>query len=201
MRVFFALFGGEKARKLAGAIRRFGARKDGAILVEAALVLPILILLFLALVEFSEAFTARRRVGAVAATTADLVAQAQSVTTSDLDDIVSVANSIMAPYAVAPLSITITSVGFNSQNQIVELWSCSWSTVSAAPSCSATGAAFTLPAGLLSSGQNSVSAQSLIVAQTSYTFTPPIGQYLLGGVTFNQTAYFTPRITPYVTKQ
>jgi Flp pilus assembly protein TadG len=174
----------------------FASRGEGAVLIEAAIVIPILVMLLVGMVEFSQAFTARRRAGTVAITTADLVAQASSVTTSDLNDIVSVANNLMAPYPVAPLSVTVSSVGYNSNNTIVTLWSCAWTSISAAPSCTATGAAATLPSGLVLSGE----AQSIILVQTSYVFKPAVGEFLLGGVTFSQTAYFTPRLSAYVQK-
>ncbi len=186
---------GAAARFLAG-WHAFDKDERGAILFEAAIVIPILVMIFVGMVEFSQAFTARRRAGAVASTTADLVAQAQSVTTADLNDIVSVSNSLMAPYPVAPLSLTITSVGLDANNQSIALWSCSWSAVGATPACVANNAPYALPAGLVSQQGNSV-----IVSDVTYLFTPPVGRFLLGGVTFNPKAYFKPRLTPLVTKQ
>jgi Flp pilus assembly protein TadG len=152
-------------------------------------------MMFLGMVEFSEAFTARRKVGIATSTMADLVSQTESVTTASLNDIVSVSNSIMAPYPAAPLSITITSVGLDSNGNSVALWSCAWATVAAAPNCASTGAAFVLPPGLLVQPTDTV-----IVVQTSYNFKPPVGQFLLGGLTFSQAAYFKPRLTAAITK-
>ncbi|MGA7329146.1 MAG: TadE/TadG family type IV pilus assembly protein [Rhodomicrobium sp.] len=181
--------------RLAAATRLFGRRDDGAILFEAAIVIPILLMMFLGMVEFSEAFTARRRVATVATTTADLVSQATSVSTADLNDIVSVANSLLAPYSVSTLNVTISSVGYDANSNVVSYWNCTWSNVSAAPTCASPGTAPTLPTGLISAGQ------SIIVAQASYTFTPPIGQFLLGGVPFNSIAYYKPRFTLTVAMQ
>ncbi len=179
-------------RRAAGA----AAGERGAILVEAAIVLPVLILIFLGMVEFSQAFTARRRVQSVASTAADLVAQNASVTTANLQDIASAATQLMPPFSTTGLSLTITSVGEDNQNNIVSLWSCSFSSISAAPTCTAGGAYSTLPSGLIAS-----SSDSVIVAQTSYTYTPVIGEFLTAGVTFTGASYFQPRVSQTVTKQ
>ncbi len=184
-------------RRLARVPGRLVKEDKGAVLVEAAIVIPILLMIFLALVEFTEAFTAKRRAAAVAATAADLTAQALKVSTSDLNDIVYAANSIMAPFSASPLSVTISSVGYDSHNNLVDMWSCSWSSPTAGGSCTGQSATpVTLPSGLITQG----SGQCLIVAQTSYTFTPAIGQFLLSGVNFSQSAYYVPRLTECIQK-
>jgi Flp pilus assembly protein TadG len=175
---------------------RMGAGKKGAVLVEAAIVFPVLILIFVGMVEFSQAFTARRRVQAVAAAAADLVAQNAAVTTADLRDIASAGSQLMTPFSSTGLTLKITSVGQDKHNHIVSLWRCSWSSISASPSCSTGGAYTTLPAGLIVS-----STDSVIVGQTSYAYTPIFGQFLQGGVTFTGASYFKPRVSQTVTKQ
>ncbi len=221
--------------RLVAAVRRLAAGGEGAILAEAALVIPVLLLLLVAMVEFTQAFAVRRRTAAVAATTADLVSQAVSISTSDLNDIVSAANNLMPPYSVTPLTVTITSVQLaqnpnqdTANNQVTANWSCSWSSISAAPVCSGantpysdcganrnTGApdcpvsSTSLPPGLLGSGNDpnnpsvtygTGTGQCIIIVQTSYLFAPTVGRFLLHGVTFNQTSYFAPRNTACVQK-
>ncbi len=181
---------------------QFIAREDGAILFEAAIVLPILLMIFVGMVEFSQAFTAKRRVASVAITTADLVAQAASVTTSNLNDIVSISNALLAPLSVKTLTVTVTSVGLDANNNAATLWICTWSKIGAAPSCTvsaqgctATGAAYSLPKGLTLQPGN-----SLIVTNATYKYNPQIAKFLMGGVTFNSASYFKPRQVSCVTK-
>jgi Flp pilus assembly protein TadG len=190
------LKGSRRPAKLCRRVARVGAGKRGAVLVEAAIVFPILILIFVGMVEFSQAFTARRRVQAVAATAADLVAQNATVTTADLNDIVSAGSQLMTPFSATGLTLRITSVGQDEQNNIVSLWSCSWSSISASPSCTAGGDYTTLPAGLIVS-----STDSIIVGQTSYAYTPLFGQFLQDGVTFSGASYFRPRVSQNVAKK
>ncbi len=169
--------------------------ESGAVLIEAAIVLPILLTIFFGMVEFSNAFTAKRRVQSVASTTGDLVAQAQSVTIPDLADIASVGAQLMQPFSSSGLTVTISSVSEDSQSNITVQWSCSWSSISATPTCAQTGAAYKgAPAGVLSAGE------SIIVSQASYAFTPVIGEFL-GAVTFTAASYFRPRLVASVALQ
>ena len=177
-------------------ISRLPAGERGTIAIEAAIILPLLILIFLGMVEFSQALTVKRRVQNVASATADLVAQSQTVTTAQLNDIANIGAQLMLPFSSTGIALTITSVAEDSQNNITVQWSCSWATLSSSANCSASGAAYTgLPAGLLSAGQ------SLIIGRTSYPYTPAIGEFLTGGLTFAGASYFRPRLVSSVVKQ
>lgn len=176
--------------------RRGLTNEKGAILIEAALIFPVLLMIFLGMVEFSQAFTAKRRVQSVSSTVADLVSQEQSVTTADLTDIASVGAEIMLPFSLTGLSLTIASVGEDAQKNITLQWSCSWISFPAAPSCSATGAAYAgVPSGLLHPGD------SIIVATTKYAYKPVAGEFLLGGLTFSGASYYRPRLSASVVKE
>jgi Flp pilus assembly protein TadG len=174
----------------------WAADERGSILIEAAIICPVLLIIFLGMVEFSQALTVKRRVQNVASSTADLVAQSQSVTTADLNDIASMGVQLMLPFSSTGLSLTLTSVAEDANSKITVQWSCSWSRLSNSPNCAAGGSTFTgLPTGLLNPGQ------SLIIGQTSYPYTPAIGEFLTGGLTFSSTFYFRPRLVTLVVKQ
>ena len=177
-------------------ISRWRGGERGTIAIEAAIILPLLVLIFLGMVEFSQALTVKRRVQSVASTTADLVAQSETVTTAQLNDIASIGSQLMLPFSSTGIALTITSVAEDSQNHITVQWSCSWATLSSSANCSASGAAYTgLPSGLLSAGQ------SLIIGKTSYPYTPAIGEFLTGGLTFSSSSYFRPRLVSSVVKE
>ncbi|MFZ1108883.1 MAG: TadE/TadG family type IV pilus assembly protein [Rhodomicrobium sp.] len=183
-----------------GAFRRLAVRaasdERGAIMTEAAIVFPVLVMMLLGMFEFSQAFTARRRVQAVASTAADLVAQNATVTTADLNDIASIGAQLMLPFSTTGLTLTITNVGQDNKGNPVILWGCTWSNVLAAATCSTGGAFSGLPSGLFATTTDSV-----IVGQTSYTYTPAIGEFLVSGVHFTGASYFKPRRSQTVTKQ
>jgi len=146
---------------------RWRADERGVAAIEAAIIFPLLVLIFLGMVEMSQAFTVKRRVQNVASATADLVAQSQTVTMADLNDIASIGAQLMLPFSSTGLTLTIASVAEDAQSKITVQWSCSWSSLSSSANCTATGAAYTgLPSGLLNPGQ------SVIIGQTTYPYTP-----------------------------
>jgi Flp pilus assembly protein TadG len=148
------------------------------------------------MVEMSQAFTVKRRVQNVASTTADLVARSQTVTTSDLNDIASIGAQLMLPFSSTGLTLAITSVAEDAQSKVTVQWSCSWSSLSSSANCTATGAAYTgLPSRLLNPGQ------SVIIGQAAYAYTPSIGEFLTGGLTFTASSYYRPRLAASVVKQ
>ena len=166
---------------------KFAKDEQGSVLIEAALVMPLMALLLLATIEFGQAFTAKRRMSQVASTAADLVARAACVTQSDLQDISAIGGTILKPYASAPLGLRITSVTKEATVQ--------WSFGSGTFTPAQNGDAFQVPAGL--AGQN----KPLIIAEATYTFTPTIGQLLVGGVTFSTTSYNYSRLAGAVPLQ
>jgi Flp pilus assembly protein TadG len=154
---------------------KLASDRKGSVLIEAALVMPVIAMLLLATLEFGQAFTAKRRTGQVASTAADLVARTACVTPSDLQDVSAIGGTILKPYKAAPLGLRITSVTAQATVQ----WSYGSGTLAAAQN----GAAFPLPASF--AGQN----KPLIVAEATYGFTPTIGKFLVSGVTFSTVSY------------
>lgn len=166
-------------------IRRLcGLRKSerGVISVEFALVLPILIILFIGLVEFTEAFTIDRKLSNVASTVSDLVAQEPSVTSASLSDLALVANEIIKPYSATPMSLVIVNVRSNNDGDKTVAWSY--------PSGSYTdGEPYTaLPENELIDPNT-----SLIVVEAAYNFTPTVSRFL-GSFQISENAYFRPRM-------
>lgn len=154
----------------------------GVSAVEFALILPIMITMYIGAVEFSHALTVDRRVTAVASSASDLVAQTEDVDANSLQDIFTAATSIMLPYSSTPISIVLTSVEADSDNDTTVGWSCAHSGTP-----HASGSAYALPTGLTQP------FSSVIVAEVSYAYQPPIGHYMTGGINMTETFYLRPR--------
>ena len=169
-------------------MRNFLQSRRGSILIEAAIAFPVLIVILLGMVEFGVAFTVKRRNAQIASTVADLVAQVSSISTSDLQSMETISATILAPYpysaSIAGLRITVVTQ--NANNATVR-WSCSTGNLGAN-----TGP-YSLPAGLVSQGQD------VVIAAANYDFTPVIGEFLTGVITFSAQAYNKPRGASSVT--
>jgi Flp pilus assembly protein TadG len=171
--------------------RRFAEAADGAALIEFTLAFPIMIALFVGVVEFSEAFAVSRKLTNAAATVSDLVAQRAKVTASDLADIAKVADTLLAPYSASKLGLAVSSVEADQKGVTKVGWSYSHG---AGASPRGQGSAYSPPAGLTEPGS------SIILAETTYQFTPTIALYLTGTITLSGQAYFRPRAARVVQK-
>ncbi len=178
----------QPASRPATALRQFWRDKRGAAMLEAAIVFPVLVLLLVSAVEFSEAFTARRKAAAAASTLADLVAQASHVNSAELEDINRAAAQVMLPYPSTPLGTRISSVARAKDDSVTV----AWSFASGGMQAYANGTSYTLPQGLVAK------EETVIAAETTYLFKPGIGTFLVSGVTFTSVAYFKPRNGPAV---
>lgn len=165
-------------------MRRFRRGVRGVSLIEFALILPLLVLMFIGLIEFAEAFTVSRKLASTVNTVSDLVAQEASVTTTDLDNITLIADEIMKPYGTAPMNLVIVSVVADAANDATVAWSY--------PPVYAIGAPYALPQNSLTDPNSSV-----IIAEATYDFTPTVTRFI-GAVALRQRAFFRPRIAPSV---
>ncbi len=190
----------QRCQSLAGALARRGKRgvrdlardESGNILVEAALVFPILVALLLGVSEFSEAFTASRRVTAAAHAAADLVARSASVTAADLSGIKAMIDETIKPFSAASLGLVITSVVADKDNATTVLWSDALGT---GVTAYGTGAAIGVPAGL------TFPKGSLVLAEIKYQFKSTLSTLIVGSVPLQAKAYHVPRYSNQVVKK
>jgi len=163
-------------------VRKAADDKSGLSAIEFALVLPVMITMYVGAVEFSHALTVDRRVSSVASAVADLTAQTDKVSESQIQDIFTASTSIMTPYTASPISIVITSVVADPDNTTTVEWSCAHN-----GSAHAQGSQITVPAGLTQP------FSSVVVAEVTYNYTPPLGQFITGGLTMSEKFYLRPR--------
>jgi Flp pilus assembly protein TadG len=172
-------------------LRDLACDQSGSIIVEAALVFPILIMLFLGVSEFSEAFTVSRRIDVAANTAADLVARVPSVTSGDLAGIKVMIDEGIKPFPVAGLGVVITSVVADKDNATTVAWS---EALGTGVTAYGTGAPITLPEGL------TVAKGSLVLAEVTYQFKSTLSTLLAGSVPLQAKAYQLPRYSAQVVK-
>lgn len=146
----------------------------GVSAVEFAYIFPLLVLLYVGAVETGNLLTIYRRTLQIASTASDLTAQVKCVTTANLADIVSASTSIMTPYSTTPLTIVITSVVADANNNGKVAWS-----YASKGAADAVNSLYQVPAGLTEPGS------SVIVAKVTYTFTPLLGINHIGPYNLN----------------
>jgi len=163
--------------------RRLAGDERGISAVEFALLAPVLIAFYLGMAEFCQGYMAQKRMGHVSAAVADLVAQEETVTKANLDDIFDIGGLIMKPFSTATLKQRITSVTRTGAKVKVD-----WSRGDGLTALTA-GSEVTVPTDLLSDGQ------SVIISEATYDYDSP-ADYLMPGLTkFSHTYYLRPRVT------
>ncbi len=163
--------------------RRLAGDDRGISAVEFALLAPVLIAFYLGLSEFCQGYMAQKRMGHVSAAVADLVAQEETVTTSNLDDIFGIGGLIMKPFSTTTLKQRVTSVT-RVGNQVKVDWS-----RGSGLTALLKGDQVTIPADLLTEGQ------SLIISEATFDYDSP-ADYLMPNVTkFSHTYYLRPRVS------
>jgi Flp pilus assembly protein TadG len=170
----------------------FFAAKDGTVAVEFAFIAPVLITLFLGTIVLCEALICREKVTTLAASAADLVAQDETISTSQMNDVFSALNAIVYPYPTANAKIVITSVKADPNH--VGQYVVDWSAANSNATPRSKGTSITVPTGLVTSGG------SVILAEVSYIYTSSSTRFITGPLTMTDSFYARPRKSSSVTQ-
>jgi Flp pilus assembly protein TadG len=170
--------------------RAFRADRRGTASIEFAFIAPILIVMYYGVVELSLAIEASRKVTSTASAVGDLVAQTDRITPAEVSAIFDAADAIMQPLDTAPIEIRVSAIRMAMDSDIEVIWSRARNTTPYG--C---GATLTPPDAVLTPGQ------SIVIAEVSYNYVPPIGELLTGVIRLEDTFYLRPRQSLEVTMQ
>lgn len=171
-------------------IRRLRASERGGVMIEAALAIPILIVLLLAGFEISRLTLLNQKLDRAATSMADLVSQSKNLTTAQLTDMFSAIQHVMEPFDIGSSGkVVVSSIGAVGANPTTIFWQRTGSGAIAATSqIGAEGAVPALPAGLTID-----SGEGLIVAEVFFDYTPYIFWDFVGANQLYHRAFFRPR--------
>ena len=162
--------------------RRFANDARGVSAVEFTLILPLVLLIFFAMVETSQGLNANRKLTLTVRAMSDLVAQATSVTATDVNNVFSAAAAIMQPLSTASLKSKISAINIDAAGVAKVDWSKGSGTAARSK-----GDVVSIPAGLIIPGTQ------LIWSEAEYVFTPPVGYFLTGPITMTDQFFARPR--------
>ncbi|MDO9412955.1 MAG: pilus assembly protein [Pseudolabrys sp.] len=163
-------------------LRRFARDKRGVSAIEFAFIAPVMIGLYLGVVEVSEGISADRKVSLTTATLANLSAQVATISTADMTNILDASTAVIAPYDKGKLKVTITCINIDATKKATVKWSVT-------RNGTANTGTMTVPTALIQSpGQ-------LILAEASYAYTPTVGRNITGTVNLADKMYMAPRIS------
>jgi Flp pilus assembly protein TadG len=167
-------------------IKTFWRDTSGLAASEVALMLPILLTLLLAIVDFGNALILDKKTMNASQIVADLMTRRPIVTTGEVTDAVAAARMAVMPYETAPLGVDIVSIRFVGANaDPTVLWR---ETVNMDENTNATEIARGLGVG----------GEGVIVVTTQYNFDPVFTQDLIGETRLEEIAVMKPRRGSFV---
>lgn len=161
----------------------------GVAVVEFALVLPVMLLLYLGGVQLQDGIACDRKVTSTARAAADLISQNTTgqVSAAEVDDSLSAASMVLLPYAAGAAKIRISEVAINSNRVARVAWSRGFQITPYAR-----GKKITMPAAMR------VANTYYLLAEVTYAYTPPTSYGAIGPLNLNDTIYMVPRNTDQI---
>ena len=169
--------------------RRVRSDIGGMAAVEFGYLAPVMLLMLIGTVEVSRAVAMDRKFGLATALVADLIAREKTMSAANLNAIYDIVAHVMSPYDTSSLKIGVVPVKANPTNASnTEVYAAtlnrpSYHGATQPAKCSAYG----LTTGLLAAGS------SVIVVETSYTYTPILTGSIFGSKNWTDKAILSPR--------
>ena len=173
-------------------LRRFAVDRNGAAAVEFAFIAPLLLIMFLGVIEASDLLTANRRVSNTASALADLTTQSTVVYDDDVPILFDAARAVLSPYAGDRLSMVVTSVRWEEGENAPEV---AWSEADG-PGASpySEGGSYDLPDGLI------VEGSSVVAVEVDYAHESAFSKYVLGPMNLDSQFYLRPRRSLWISR-
>jgi Flp pilus assembly protein TadG len=189
-------------------VRKFSTDADAVAATEFAIVVPFMLVLLVGGVELGDGMAINVKVSATAHSVADMVTQNTSLSTASMQNILTGATAIIAPYPVnsSQLTVTVSEISSDANGNPTLQWSQSYNGTSfgtGRPSISSSTnppyGALTLPTSLNGTVGNANNANnqndqvSFIVSEVSYAYTPNLGYTISGTVNLADSYWLFPR--------
>lgn len=170
-------------------LHRFARDDRGVTAVEAALVLPFMITLYLGGVQLAQGIDIDRKVTLTARTLADLTSRVASTDTTEVDTILNAATQVMSPYAdsasnASKLKVRVSVIKVDAQLNTTVEWTRNknWSALQTPD----------VPKDL------KIANTYLVLGEAEYAYDPELGKVLTGTMNLDEKIYMRPRLSTNV---
>jgi Flp pilus assembly protein TadG len=186
---------------------KFRADKRGVAAIEFAFVAPLLLCMYFATMEASQAIKTDKKVSRIASMVADLVTQQQQTTTTvELDAILNIGQALVQPYSRSKPKIVITAIQITDEDspKVQVAWSRMMAGDGTGCIVESKGATTTVPAALNTRGAFLVRVQSCLDYKPVITWsgpdTPASGwTAAFSNISMKETYYLRPRMSQDIT--
>ena len=153
------------------------------------MILPLMVTMYLGVVEVSRGVAIDRKVTLTTRTMADLASRVTSINNADMSSLLNASSAVVAPYQAAPLKIVLSAVTIDANSVAKIAWS---DTLNG--SARTVGATVTLPSVLV------VPNTTLIWSEVTYNYNPTFGYVLTGNLNLSDQIYMRPRLSDTITR-
>lgn len=170
-------------QRLGHFVTEIGTDQKGTALLEFAITLPVLLMLYLGCVQICDAVAVYRKTTTTTRTIVDLTSQQTQVSDVELDAIMSVSAQVMAPYSTTGVKMIVTQVTVDSAG----VAKVDWSKGSGGGTAKTVGATYSLPTGV------AVNGTSLVIGTVNYDYVANLGGIVRTEIPLGDTIYMYPR--------
>jgi Flp pilus assembly protein TadG len=173
-------------------LRKFWRNESGVSAIEFALLAPILVILFIGCTEVTFKIWSTQKAEKLSVTLADVVAQSQTVTISDLTKLTGAVNKIMDPFPFGTNGMVIISSVYRAAGQTAVKVNWQYKTtgsITATSKIGTTGNDATLPTDLTLNEK-----ENCIVAEVFYKYEPIAPGIMFDEDIIYRRAFFKPRL-------
>jgi Flp pilus assembly protein TadG len=168
-------------------LAHFRSAREGVAAVEFAVILPVMLAMYLGMVEVTVGVTTNRKVTLLARTLADLTAQSAKLTNAERDNIFTAASYVMQPAPSTGVKMLIVSLYVDKNKTVKVCWGEQRGGI-AIPS------AVTLDEGL------KIADTSLIMSRVEMPYSPA-AKLLNSSYILKETSYMRPRLVTQVPRE
>jgi Flp pilus assembly protein TadG len=162
----------------------------GIVAVEFAVIVPIMLVMFFGVVEFSSAVAVYRKVSLVARTLSDLTSQSPGLVDADLANFGQTAKAIMTPYPPSILQSKISEIYIDSVTQVARIQWSKQLTIDGAGAVTVGNSTHTVSEIVTVPPALKVAGTYVIWSEVSYVYQPTIGYVMAkAGVTLRDFTY------------
>ncbi len=179
-------------------LRRFTGSSRGAVAVEFALILPVMLTLYLGTLEVSDLIAVDRRVSIISGTVADLVARSDDgvIASTTLRDYFKAAEGIIMPYSKTPLKQVVTMLTVAANGTATVTWSCGFNGGTALNA----NTTYTWPASANPTKAIASDVGFVVMSDMQYAYRPLLGTVINTAVTLHRVNYYYPRFGALITR-
>ena len=168
--------------------------RSGSVVVEFALVTPILITLLLSIADLAPSLMVRFKLGIATQAVADLATQFSAMTTADIANNLAIGPDTIAPFPSGNLVLRITNVASDGNGNAFVYWSCGQGALAPPLALSPVTSTPTGVISLTKAGTNT----SYVVVESQYSYSAPAGFILPSPQIIQVKSYTLPRVSTYI---